>query len=154
MGNRNNWREPPSKEERANLKKYIHAGAPLSTCAAAAGLTKNRLDYCLVRGRELLKNGVYDDPYAEFVTEIDGAICGFQLKLLDIISESALEDKNVKACMWLYHLRYGARETAEMKADLAKVAEIAKAQGTKAPTAADIDAAEKRVMGGEGDTVQ
>lgn len=154
MANRNNWKEPPSLEERALLKKYIGIGAPLSTCAAAAGLTRNRFEYCLARGRELIKNGLYDDPYAEFVAEIDGVICGFQLKLLDIISESALDDKNVKACMWLYHLRYGSRELAEMKADLAKVAEIAKAQGIKAPTAADIEAAEKRVMGGEGDTVQ
>lgn len=102
----------PTVEQTKLLIKWIRKGALPETASARIGIPLKVFQSWLYHA------GTGKPGYVEFAEAIDAALVEFQCELLDLISTSAFEKKNVSAATWLYQQRFGRREQAIIDAQV------------------------------------
>lgn len=110
---------------------------------ARIGIPRNQFN-------EWLRHGNAGSPgYKEFVESLDAALVDFQCQLLSIISEAALDKGNVAAAQWIYMQRFGFKEKKAQEAELKAIEaeQIFGAEKKRASDEAEVEAAERRLMG-------
>lgn len=133
---------PPTVEQTKLLIKWIRKGALPETASARIGIPIKVFQSWLYHA------GTGKEGYIQFAEAIDAALVEFQCELLDLISQSAFEKKNVNAAQWLYMQRFGRKEQAIIDAQVKaeqmgeSFALAAKAKATEA----ELAAAEARAM--------
>jgi len=131
----------PTLEQTKVLIKWIRKGALPETASARIGIPlkvfQNWL-YHAAHGKE---------GYVQFAEAVDAALIEFQCELLDLISTSAFEKKNVSAAQWLYMQRFGRREQAIIDAQVKaeQMGDIFAAQKQKEASEAELSQAEARM---------
>jgi hypothetical protein len=132
---------PPSLEQTKLLIKWIRKGALPETASARIGIPLRVFQSWLYHA------GTGKDGYVQFAEAVDAALVEFQCELLDLISTSAFEKKNVSAATWLYMQRFGRKEQAIIDAQIKaeQMADIFSQQKKKEVTELELAQAEARM---------
>lgn len=129
----------PTEEQTKRLIRWIRKGALPETASARIGIPVKVFQSWLYHG------GQGKPGYVEFAEAMDAALVEFQCELLDLISQSAFEKKNVSAAQWLYMQRFGRKEQALIDAQ-AKAEQMGEAFRKQAATEDELAAAEERLL--------
>lgn len=131
----------PTVEQTKVLIKWIRKGALPETAAARIGIPLKIFQNWLYHA------GTGKEGYVQFAEAIDAALVEFQCELLDLISTSAFDKKNVSAATWLYMQRFGRREQAIIDAQVKaeQMGDIFAQQKAKDASEQDLAAAEARM---------
>ena len=132
---------PPTVEQTQLLIKWIRKGALPETASARIGVPLKVFQSWLYHA------GTGKEGYVEFAQAVDAALVEFQCELLDLISTSAFEKKNVSAATWLYQQRFGKREQAMIDAQVKaeQMGDVFAQQKAKAISEQELAAAEARM---------
>lgn len=131
----------PTVEQTKLLLKWIRKGALPETASARIGIPLKVFQNWLYHA------GTGKEGYVEFAEAVDAALVEFQCELLDLISTSAFEKKNVSAATWLYMQRFGRKEQAiiDAQAKAEQMGDIFAQQKAKEASEKDLLAAEARM---------
>lgn len=131
----------PTVEQTKLLIKWVRKGALPETSSARIGIPIKVFQSWLYHAA----NG--KEGYVEFAEAVDAALVEFQCELLDLISTSAFEKKNIAAATWLYMQRFGRREQAiiDAQAKAEQMGDVFAQQKVKETSEKELAAAEARM---------